>query len=205
MFRFPVCRVSVSLLVASIFTGCAGPNIATAPPISVTTLASNASPFFPGKRDAGFKSAEVRVPGMTYLSVGPLMGVRECNVEMTHCALGVAKLTSHTTLLSADNAGATIKVDLVFDLDRKQEITSTNSVSSDSIPDDIPVLTDAGTFTKIVRIPFGEMRRVSFSHGIDFNICALPANPKTLMPDDDRCNIDGLMTGKTAESSVPAL
>ncbi|WP_429359599.1 hypothetical protein [Paraburkholderia sp. GAS32] len=108
-------------------------------------------------------------------------------------------------MLSADNNGATVIVDLTYDLGRKQKLTCDSAVITDAIPDNIPVLTDAATFSKKVTAPFGEMRLVSFSHGIDFNICAVPADPQTLMAIDDRCNFDGIMSGKIAQDVIPAL
>jgi hypothetical protein len=198
-------RVSLCLLAASFLAGCVNIAPTAQQTTSVTTFVSAQNPFFANKRGEGSGDTQVRKQGTTYISVGPLMDVRKCNAEMTSCAWGVAKVTSRTTLIGADNASATVAVELVYDLGQKQQMTWDNTVITDSIPDDIPVLTDNGTFSKKVKIPYGQMRRVSFGHGVDFNICAVPADPQTLIAVDDRCNLDGIMSGKTAQAVIPAL
>ncbi|WP_454873545.1 hypothetical protein [Paraburkholderia xenovorans] len=198
-------RVSLCLLAASFLTGCANVAPTAQQTTSVTTFVSAQNPFFANKRGEGSGDTQVRKPGTTYINVGPLMDVRKCNAEMTSCAWGVAKVISHMTLIDADKNSATVAVELNYDLGRKQQMTWDNTVLTDAIPDDIPVLTDNATFSKKVTIPYGKMRRVSFGHGVDFNICAVPADPQTLIAVDDSCNLDGIMSGKTAQAVIPAL
>ncbi|WP_250481213.1 hypothetical protein [Caballeronia sp. GAOx1] len=198
-------RASLCLLATSILAGCANVAPTAQQTTSVTIFVSAQNPFFANKRGEGSGDTQVRKQGATYISVGPLMDVRKCNAEMTSCAWGVAKVTSRMTLVGADNASATVAVELVYDLGRKQQMTWGNTVITDAIPDDIPVLTDNATFSKKVKIPYGQMRRVSFGHGVDFNICAVPVDPQTLIAVDDSCNLDGVMSGKTAQAEIPAL
>ncbi|WP_250504579.1 hypothetical protein [Caballeronia sp. AZ7_KS35] len=201
----PFRQTSLCLIAASLLAGCANIAPTAQQTISVTTFVSAQNPFFADKRGEGSGDTQVRKPGTTYINVGPLMDVRKCNAEMTSCAWGVAKVTSRMTLVGTDNASATVAVELVYDLGRKQQMTWGNTVITDAIPDDIPVLTDKATFAKKVKIPYGQMRRVSFGHGVDFNICAVPADPQTLIAVDDSCNLDGVMSGKTAQAVIPAL
>ena len=203
--KTPFRQTSLCLIAVSFLAGCANITPAAKQATSVTTFISAESPFFPNRREAGAGDTQVRKQGTTYISVGPLMEVRKCNAEMTSCAWGVAKVTSRMTLIDADKNSATVVVELVYDLGRKQQMTWDNTVITDTIPDNIPVLTDGATFSKKVTVPFGQMRRVSFSHGVDFNVCAVPADPQTLIPVDDRCNLDGIMSGKTAQAGIPAL
>ena len=198
-------RVSFCLLAASFLTGCANIAPTAQQTTSVTTFVSAQNPFFANKRGEGSGDTQVRKPGTTYISVGPLMDVRKCNAEMTSCAWGVAKVISRMTLIDSDRNSAIVAVELNYDIGRKQQMTWDNTVITDAIPDDIPVLTDNATFSKKVTIPYGKMRRVSFGHGVDFNICAVPADPQTLIAVDDSCNLDGIMSGKTAQAVIPAL
>jgi hypothetical protein len=203
--KTPFPQTSLCLIAASFLGACA--NITPAPQqtTSVTTFVSAQNPFFANKRGEGSGDTQVRKQGTTYISVGPLMEVRKCNAEMTSCAWGVAKVTSRVTVIGADNTSAAVAVELVYDLGRKQQMTWDNTVITDTIPDDIPVLTDNATFSKRVKIPYGQMRRVRFGHGVDFNICAVPADPQTLIAIDDSCNLDGVMSGKTTQALIPAL
>ncbi|CAG4925565.1 hypothetical protein [Paraburkholderia gardini] len=198
-------RASLCLLATSILAGCANFAPTAHQATSVTTFVSAQNPFFASKRGEGSGDTQVRKPGTTYVSVGPLMDVRKCNAEMTSCAWGVAKVISHMTLIDADKNAATVAVELNYDLGRKQQMNWGNTVITDAIPDDIPVLTDNATFSKKVKIPYGQMGRVSFGHGVDFNICAVPADPQTLIAVNDSCNLDGIMSGKTAQVAIPEL
>lgn len=198
-------RASLCLLATSFLAGCANFAPTAKQTTSVTTFTSAQSPFFPNRREEGSGDTQVRKQGTTYISVGPLMDVRKCNIEMTSCAWGVAKVTSRMTLIGADKNSATLAVELNYDLGRKQQMAWDHTVITNTIPDDIPVLTDNATFSKKVTVPYGQMRRVSFSHGVDFNICAVPADPQTLIAVDDRCNLDGIMSGKTEQAVIPAL
>ncbi|GJH22666.1 hypothetical protein CBA19CS22_39010 [Caballeronia novacaledonica] len=195
-----------ALLAASFLAGCANIAPAAKQTTSVTTFISAESPLFPNQRETGAGDTQVRNAGAIYISIGPLMEVRKCNAEMTSCAWGVAKVASRMTLVGADNNGATVAVELVYDLGREQQLTWDNTMITDRIPGDIPVLVDSANFSKKkVTVPYGQMRRVSFSHGVDFNISAIPADPRTLIAVDNRCELDGIMTGKTAQSAIPAL
>ncbi|SAK74586.1 hypothetical protein AWB75_04163 [Caballeronia catudaia] len=205
MFKTTYWAACLCLLAAPTLSGCANFATTEQQTTSVTTFVSAQNPFFANKRGEGAGDTQVRKQGVTYISAGPLMDVRKCNAEMTSCAWGVAKLISRVTLISADNASATVAVELFYDLGRKQEMTWGNTVITDAISDNIPVLTDNATFLKKVEIPYGQMRRVSFGHGVDFNICAIPADARTLIAVDDSCDLDGIMSGKTAQAMVPAL
>ena len=192
------------VLLIGAMSGCANVNTVRTPPVTITAYASAKSPFFKGREEAAARDVQVRQIGMNYLYSYPHMSVRECNNDMTACSWGIVKLTSRIILQKVVENYATVSVSLTYDLERSQVTSDKNMFLRDEIPADIPVLSGNAHFEKVVTLPFGEMRRVSFDHGVDFDICAAPAD-QYMEPANGLCSVDDIMLGKISQASIPSL
>ncbi|WP_426271319.1 hypothetical protein ACN9MB_07375 [Dyella kyungheensis] len=141
---------------------------------------------------------------MTFPYTYPLMSVRECNSDQTACSVGVVKLHSDTVLQDVSDTGATVLVSVTYDLGRSQVIGDTVMTTREEIPSDVPALKGASHFEKTVTIPLGEMRHLTFDHGVEFGICVAAADQYTL-PANGACAMDDILTGKPPKTPISSL
>lgn len=185
--------------------GCANMSAGqSAKKVSVTTFASSEDPFSPKRRQDGLSETKVRFVGEVEAIGSTLMDVRSCNQAKTSCAWGIVKFAGTTEVKEVGPDGATLTIDLSYDLARSQSIAAMGQTVASTIPADVPALSGNRRFLKTVYLPYGQIRRVSFDYGVDFNLCVVPAD-KYGMPSDLRCSLDGIQTGTTAQSSLPLL
>lgn len=173
-------------------------------PVFVTTYAVAKHPFLKDRVATAAGSGEVLEPSIDRLSVYPPMTVSQCNDDRTSCAWGVVKLTNHTVLQHADATSATVRIDLTYALGRSQEVGDAIMLTRVTIPMDIHALSGNAHVEKVVALPYGQMRRVSFAHGVDFDICVAPADQHGA-PQNGPCGLESLAGRTTKQGKLPAL
>ncbi|WP_316679565.1 hypothetical protein [Ralstonia chuxiongensis] len=197
--------VASTIVTTLVLGGCASaPTSLANKKVSVTTYASAESAFFPKRRSIGAGETRVRNVGEIDTMVYPLMAVRSCNQTRTSCALGVVKLVGTTELKGFDADGATVAISLTYDIGRKQTMSDGMTTVTNEIPTEVEALTGHRVYTKLAYLPYGEMRKVSFDHGVDFVVCTNRADEHNV-PLDSRCEVDGIQNGTLSHASLHSL
>jgi hypothetical protein len=184
--------------------GCASIQPAPQAPIVVSTYGSALSPFIKERPDTGASVSTALSAAFPLLTTYPLMVVRECNKDQTECSTGVVKLASQITVLKVAANSATIHVNVKYDVDRQQVVRDSNMRIAKSIPADVPSLSGKDQFDRVVTLSYGDKRRVSFPHGVDFDVCIAPAD-KYMQSLDGQCSFEDIARGTTSQSSVQNL
>lgn len=133
----------------------------------------------------------------------PPATIRECDSDMT-CSEGVVLLKSQIVLQKADADSATALLSVSYQLDRQQVVRDSNTVVSITVPNEVPTLRGSERFERVVSLSYGERRRVSFPHGVDFYVCIAPGD-KYMQPANGQCRLDDVAQGKAPRESVQAL
>lgn len=185
-------------------SGCANVQPATQTSLVATTYSGTQNPFDKNRAGVG---AAISVPikiGTPYSTTYPPTTIRECNSDMTACAAGVVLLKSQIVLQKADAHGATVLVSVSYQLDRQQVVRDSNTAVSIAVLAEVPALRDSDRFERVVTLSYGDRRRVSFAHGVDFDVCIAPGG-KYMQPVNGQCRFDDVIEGKAPRESIQAL
>ncbi|NKF95698.1 hypothetical protein GO290_02793 [Ralstonia solanacearum] len=203
MKKIRVVAIASAVALGGLISGCANtPSKLSNEKVSVTTFASAQSEFFPKRRSVGMGQTKVRNTDEIETVTYPLMAVRSCNSTRTACSVGVVKLAGTTELKGVDAGGATVAISLTYDLGRKQTMSDGFTTVTNEIPEDVTsILQGHRVFSKQAYLPFGEMRKVSFDHGVDFVVCVNHADEHN-MPTDARCETGGIQDGTVSHDGL---
>lgn len=112
------------------------------------------------------------------ISYQPL-DVRQCNKQMTACALGIMNLTSRIEIVSVGTDAAKVKVDLQYQIgsEGRRSWEGTEFVTKVNVPD---IINDQGVISRIAEISYGEVRHIQLPYGVDFALCVSAPGVTTL-------------------------
>lgn len=99
--------------------------------------------------------------------------IRQCDAQMTACALGFVNLVSRVEILSVDSTSAKVRVDLDYQVGAEGNRKWDGSRFNDKLP--VPeIINDQGTRSRTADIPYGEVRHIQLPYGVDFALCVSP-------------------------------
>jgi len=185
-------------------SGCV--NVQPAAPMSLVAITYGGvqSPFDKNRAGVGAANSMPIKIGTPYSITYPPTTVRECNSDMTACAVGVVLLKSQIVLQKADANGATVLVNVNYRLDRQQVVRDSNMAVSIAVPAEVPTLHGSDRLERVVTLSYGNRRRVSFAHGVDFDVCIAPGD-KYMQPVNGQCRFDDVVEGRATRESIQAL
>lgn len=150
-------------------TACGTPPPPFAPSISIVNSLSFDHPLS-GKRD-GLRSAWPldQLSGATERF--PMAQVKHCD-ELGRCRWGVLKAERRVSSVRQLPNGVAIEVAVAVDVERSQHTADTGLQAAMSIPNDVPALQIKRTEKRELVLPFGQVHRIDFGHGIHYELCA---------------------------------
>lgn len=200
--HFEFASLACTMLVA--LSGCAIVQPAAQMSLVATTYGGAKNPFDKNRAGVGAAISMPLKTGTPYSAAYPPTTVRECNSDMTACAVGVVLLKSRIVLQKADAHNATVLVDVNYQLNRQQVVQDSNTTVSIAVPAEVPALRGSDRFERIVTLSYGDRRRVSFAHGVDFDVCIAPGD-KYMQSISGQCHFDDVAGGKPLKEGIQAL
>lgn len=198
-------KTPLACLLLFALSGCTNIRQNEQPSLIAVTYGGVQNPFQKDRAGTGAVFRESTTVGTTPpFTPYPPATVRDCNPEMTACAVGVVVLKSKIALKSIGAHSATALVSVSYQLDGQQVLRDNNTTTTIAVSPQVPVLTDSDQFERVVTLPFGAKRRVSFAHGINFDVCIAPADSymQTL---DGQCSFDDIARSQVPQESIQAL
>lgn len=101
------------------------------------------------------------------------LDVRQCDAQMTACALGYVNLVSRVEILSVDSTSAKVRVDLNYQVGAEGNRKWDGTKLKQKLP--VPeIINDQGTRSRTADIPYGEVRHIQLPYGVAFALCVSP-------------------------------
>lgn len=147
-------RTSLACLLLFALSGCTNIRQNEQPPLIAVTYGGVQNPSQTDRAGTGAVIRETIIVG-TIQPFAPYQPatVRECDPDMTACALGVVLLKSKIVLKSADAHSATVLVSVSYQLDRQKIVRVGITTATLAIPAQVPVLTGSDQFERVVTLP----------------------------------------------------
>lgn len=151
-------------------TACTSTPPPYAPSVSVVNSLSFDHPMT-GKRD-GLRSAWPmdQLGGAT--EQFPMAQVKHCDAAGL-CRWGVLKAYRRVGSVRQVPNGIAIDVEVAVDIERSQRASATGLQAAMTIPNDVAALELKRTEKRELVLPFGQVHRIDFGHGIHYELCAL--------------------------------
>jgi hypothetical protein len=159
-----------AILAISALSGCTSNTANSTNQVLIATSAVAPDLGVLQRRGVGSTNRFVEQVGQGQFQVYPPMELRHCASE-SDCSYGIAKLTAAVKLEAVDGQGATVNVDLNYQVGRSQ--TYQDNVTTLSINTDagLKTLSAQQALNKTVKLAFGEVRHVQLPFGVDFAVC----------------------------------
>ena len=125
--------------------------------------------------------------GATDVAYFPMAQLKQCPKDAAACSWGVlnAQRTVSAARLTPD--GVAVKLDVVVDIDRRQQVNRPDYAMAMAIPSDIPALQSKQNIKQDLLIAYGKPSRIELRHGIVYQVCAMRLN--AARQPIDQCNI----------------
>lgn len=125
-----------------------------------------------GKRD-GMRTAWPLATLDRHTEHFPIAQISQCDQAGQACRWGVLNARRTYGNIRYVPGGVTLDVDLLIDVDRRQEVRRAGANSALAIPADVPALRAKRAFRRSVALEYGKAHRIDFDFGIAFELCAL--------------------------------
>ena len=178
---------AVPLAAALALAGCAS----VAPPAAVQPAVMLVDSLYftnamDGKPDVQrtVRALNAAAPDIAYF---PMAQVKECEKEGAQCSWGVLNAQRTVDSVRVTPTGVALKVDVLVDIDRRQQVNRPDYVMAMAIPSDIPALQAKQTIKQDMVVEFGKPTRVELKHGVVYQLCAMRMD--AAREPIDKCNI----------------
>ncbi len=177
----------VSLAALLVLAGCAtdGPKLPAQPAVMLvdSLYFTNA---MDGKPDVQ-RTVRALTPGAADVAYFPMAQVKQCDKDGAACNWGVLNAQRTVDGARMTATGVALKVDVLVDIDRRQQVNRPDYALTMAIPSDVPALQAKLVVKQDMLVEFGKPVRVELKHGVAYQLCAMrmDAARKPI----DKCNI----------------
>ncbi|MES2740168.1 MAG: hypothetical protein V4754_04375 [Pseudomonadota bacterium] len=102
----------------------------------------------------------------------PLAQLKQCDGAGA-CAWGMLRAERKLVRYSYVPGGVKLELELMLDVDRRQEAHGDDYHAAMAVPSDVPVLRMSKTVQPSVILEYGKVHHVQFDYGVRFDVCAL--------------------------------
>lgn len=96
--------------------------------------------------------------------------IRQCNKQITACALGIMNLIGRIEIISVSDEAAKVKIDLSYQVgfEGRRSWAGTEISTTVNAQD---LINDQGRFSRSAEISYGEVRHIQLPYGVNFALC----------------------------------
>ena len=185
--RHPISSLFSSLAIVLLATGCAS---VSAPPDNQSAVMLVDSLYFTNAmNDQPDVQRTVRplAAGTSDVAYFPMAQVKQCDKEGAACSWGVlnAQRTVHAPRAGAD--GVTLKLEVMVDIDRRQQVSRPDYAMAMAIPSDVAAIQSKQNIKQDLVVGYGKPSRIELRHGVVYQLCAMRLD--AARQPIDQCNI----------------